>query len=180
MEVTGLRSGFLSLLLTGLVGILTASCTETGNEVSSQAQKEAVFPKTSPRVAEELPNTPDKVPDKKIEFFVDGAAYRTVRWDDLKDLTQDSFGTGMADQQAGYYLLDVVKFAGISKGRTLTLYGRGDSPRKLIWPDIENPQNKILMGLTHRGTIKVIAANAKIMNRDAWVRHLYKIEVVTR
>ncbi len=180
MEYIGFRAGFLGLILTGLIAILIASCTETGNEVSSQVRKEAVSTKTSPRVAEELPNTPDEVPDKKIEFFVDGAAYRTLRWDALKGLKQDSFGTGMEDQQAGYYLMDVLKSVGLRKGRTLILYGRGDSPRKLTWRDIENPENKILVGLTHRGTIKVISGNAKIMNRDAWVRHLYRIEVATR
>jgi hypothetical protein len=168
------------LILMGLVVILTASCGETGNEAASEGRKEAASQKPSPRVAEELPNSPDKISDKKIEFFVDGATHRTLQWDDLKDLRQDSFGTGLEDQQAGYYLRDVIKLAGIPKGRTLTLYGRGDSPKKLSWTDIENRQNKILLGLTHRGTIKVVAANAKIMNRDAWVRHLYKVEVTTR
>jgi len=180
MKRMGFRTGFLGLILMGLVGILTASCTETGNEVSSQIQKEVMSSKTSPRVVKELPNTPDKVPDKKIEFLVDGATYRTVRWDDLKGLTQDSFGTGMEDQQVGYYLMDVLKSVGLPGGHTLILYGRGDSPRKLNWRDIENPENKILVGLTHRGTIKVISRNQKIMNRDAWVRHLYKVEVATR
>ena len=113
-----------------------------------------------------------------VEIWQDNQLVRTLAWDELEGLQQHTFSTGLDDEQTGYLLIDVLAQVDITKGKSVTLYGGGNQePTRLGWKAMANPQNQIIMGLTHKGTLKIVAGNFEFLNRDRWVRHLTKIEV---
>jgi hypothetical protein len=113
-----------------------------------------------------------------VEIWQEGRLIHTLRWEEFAALPTYSFNTGLDDAQTGYAFVDALKLAGVTEARSVTLYGRGlAEPVRLSWKLIANPANQILLGLTHKNTMKVVANNVELLNRDRWVRHLYKIEV---
>ncbi len=113
-----------------------------------------------------------------VEIWQEGRLIHTLRWEELSALPTHSFNTGMEDAQTGYAFIDALKLAGVTEARSVTLYGRGlAEPVRLSWAIVANPANQILLGVTHKETMKVVANNVELLNRDRWVRHLYKIDV---
>jgi len=113
-----------------------------------------------------------------VEIWQEGRLIHTLRWEELATLPTHSFNTGLDDAQTGYAFADALKLAGVTEARSVTLYGRGlNEPVRLSWTIVADPANEILLGLTHKETMKVVANNVEMLNRDRWVRHLYKIDV---
>lgn len=112
-----------------------------------------------------------------IEIVQDHQALPSLNWEALSGLSKQEFGTGRADVQSGYALLDVLHHLGVQEAKSVTLYGVGMKPVTLAWTDLENPSNQILLGVTHKGTAKVVAGNTAVLNRDGWIRHLVKLEI---
>ena len=154
------------LLFSGLFAILFGSC-EQGRETGVPGGQAAV------RIAGEGP-PPIREP---IEVLIDGKPYREFRWAELSVLQEDQFQTGLQDTQTGYLLIDVLEFLEIPPAQSVTLYGLGLKPVTLHWDEIRSRDNQILLGLTHKGTAKVISGNPSILNRDGWVRHLTRIHI---
>ena len=59
----------------------------------------------------------------------------------------------------------------------MTLHGVSRKPVSLDWGVVARRDNRVLLGLTHKGTFKVVAGNSNILNRDGWVRHMVKLVV---
>ncbi|HEY5649504.1 MAG TPA: hypothetical protein VIU33_08395, partial [Nitrospiria bacterium] len=110
-----------------------------------------------------------------LAVFVDDQSIASIRWQDLKTLDKGEFNTGREDVQTGYYLSDVIRFLDVDQPTAVTLHGVTRKPVSLEWDVVAQRDNRILLGLTHKGTFKVVAGNTKILNRDGWVRHMDKM-----
>lgn len=152
------------LISIGLLVIVTNSCSQETGTPGGQAGT-----RSSGRGEAREP--------QPIEVLIDGKPHRDLRWQELQGLQEEQFGTGLTDVQAGYRLADVLAYLDIDSARSVTLYGPGLKPVTLKWEEIVNRENKVLLGLTHKGTAKVVAGNPAVLNRDGWVRHLLKMDV---
>lgn len=157
----------LSLLFTGFIVILLGSCSRETGVPGGQAATRSVG------AGESLEREP-------VEIVVDGTPRPPLRWLDLKGLREDRFNTGREDVQIGYPLADVLAFLGVESAGSVTLHGVGLKPITLNGEEIRDRKNQIIMGLTHKGTVKVVAGNPSILNRDGWIRHLVKMEIHER
>jgi hypothetical protein len=155
----------LILLCAGVIAILLGSCNRETGVPGGQAAARSVG---AGGVLERQP----------IEILMDGKPHGIFRWQELEGLQEAEFGTGLDDVQKGYPLVDVLARLEIREAKAVTLYGPGLKPVTLRWDEIVNRENKILMGLTHKGTVKVVAGNPAVLNRDGWVRHLLKMDVL--
>ncbi|MBI3620662.1 MAG: hypothetical protein HY208_00540 [Nitrospirae bacterium] len=130
------------------------------------------------QAASKIAGEDGKADPPPVEIWQEGRLIHTLRWDELAALPTHSFNTGMDDAQTGYAFVDALKLAGVTEARSVTLYGRGlADPVRLSWKLIANSNNQILLGVTHKNTMKVVANNIELLNRDRWVRHLYKIQI---
>jgi hypothetical protein len=167
------RRVFLStaaLIFAGLLVTLPTACTQRDQPGTPGGQ-----------AATKIAEHDGTITPAPVEIWQEGKLIHTLAWDELKTLPTQSFNTGMEDAQTGYLFVDALRQVGITEAKSVTLYGRGlNEPVRLGWKAIENPTNQILIGLTHKGTIKIVAGNFESLNRDRWVRHLYKIEIHTQ
>ncbi len=154
------------LLSSAVVVILLAACTAGSTPGVPGAQ--AVATRTG--AGERIERPP-------VEILIDGVPQRVLQYDDLRGLPERRFGTGREDVQVGYALDEVLAHLGIESGRAVTLYGVGLTPVTLAWDEVATHENQVLLGLTHKGTMKVVAGNSVVLNRDGWVRHLTRIDV---
>jgi hypothetical protein len=162
-----LRNRLVVLIFVGTLATLPTACgqsdtpgTPGGQAVSKIAEQDGT------------------VTPPPVEIWKEGRLIHTLRWGELAALPTQSFDTGLDDAQTGYALIDVLKLAGVTEAQAVTLYGRAQAkPVRLGWALIANPDSHILLGLTHKNTMKVVANNVELLNRDRWVRHLYKIDV---
>ncbi len=152
------------LLLALLVATLTGSCSNDSGVPGGQAATKSM-------------GQGEPTHRKPVEVLVDGEALRLLSWKELDGLSEDRFGTGMEDFQVGYPLVDVVAYLGIESAQAVTLYGVGIKPVTLRWEEISDRDNQVILGLTHKGTLKVVAGNPNILNRDGWVRHVARIDI---
>ena len=158
------------LILTGLLATLPAACAQSDAPGTPGGQAATRITGAEGRGGSVSPSP--------VEIWSGGRLAHTLQWDELSSLPTQSFNTGLEDAQTGYPLVDVLRHVGITEGPGVTLYGRdAKKPLQLSWAALADPANQLLMGLTHKGTIKVVAGNSAFINRDRWVRHLYKIEI---
>jgi len=161
------RRLFLGLIFIGTIATLASACgkSDTPGTPGGQAASKVV-------------GQDGTVTPPPVEIWQEGRLIHTLRWEELAALPSQSFNTGLDDAQTGYTFIDALKLAGVTEARSVTLYGRGQAePVRLSWRIIANPANQILLGLTHKNTMKVVANSVELLNRDRWVRHLYKIDV---
>jgi hypothetical protein len=159
-----------TLILTGLLATLPAACAQSDAPGTPGGQAATKITGAEGRGGAVTPSP--------VEVWQRGALVRTLQWSDLAALPTQSFNTGMEDAQTGHPLVELLRQAGITEAQRVVLHGRdAKKPLQLTWPEIADPANQVLVGLTHKGTIKVVAGNSALINRDRWVRHLYKIEV---
>lgn len=119
---------------------------------------------------------PTRLPEP-IEIVQDDATSRTLRWEELAAIPQQEFSTGLEDVQKGYPLADVVRAVAAHAPGAVTLHGVGLRPVTLSWAEVAASENHVLLGVTHKGTAKIVAGNPALLNRDNWIRHLTKIEL---
>lgn len=122
---------------------------------------------------------PPRLPEP-IEIVQPGAPQRRLTWDELAAIPQQEFSTGLEDVQKGYPLAEVVRAVAVTEPVAVTLHGVGLRPVTLNWTEVAAPDNHVLLGVTHKGTAKVVAGNPALLNRDGWIRHLTKIELHAR
>ena len=158
------RCAISRLLLALLIATLINSCSNDSGVPGGQAATKSLG----------QGETPQREP---VEILVDGKALRLLSWKALDGLSEDRFGTGMEDFQVGYPLIDVIAHLGIESAQAVTLYGVGIKPVTLSWEEIMERDNQVILGLTHKGTLKVVAGNPRILNRDGWVRHVVKMDI---
>lgn len=162
-----IRDLFLGLIFVGTIVTLATACgrSDTPGTPGGQAASKVV-------------GQDGVVTPPPVEIWQEGRLISTLRWEELAALPKESFNTGLEDAQTGYAFVDALKLAGVTEARSVTLYGRGRAePVRLDWRIVADPANHILLGLTHKNTMKVVANNLELLNRDRWVRHLYKIDV---
>jgi hypothetical protein len=158
------------LILTGLLATLPSACAQSDAPGTPGGQAATRITGAEGRGGAVTPSP--------VEIWSEGRLVHTLQWDELSSLPTQSFSTGLEDAQTGHPLVDVLRQTGITKAQSIVLYGRdAKKPLQLNWPEVTDPANQVLVGLTHKGTIKVVAGNSALINRDRWVRHLYKIEV---
>lgn len=155
---------FRRLLFSTLTAILLVSCSQGEGVPGGQAGSKPLGPAGVP-------------PREPVEVLVDGQLLRSLAWSDLEGLPMGEFNTGREDVQTGYYLSEVVKYLGVEKVSSVTLHGVTRRPISLDWEVVRNKENTILVGLTHKGTFKVVAGNTAILNRDGWVRHVVTMNI---
>ncbi|MEW6325124.1 MAG: hypothetical protein AB1515_07030, partial [Nitrospirota bacterium] len=154
-------SGGLALLFIGLLVTLPLACARDDSPGAPGGQ-----------AAAKIADRGGIVTPSPVEIWQDGRLIHVLRWEELQSLQTVSFNTGLADEQTGHLLADALRHVGADEGKTVSLYGRGmNEPLKLSWNVIENPANQIVIGVTHKNTVKVVAGNFEFMNRDRWVRH---------
>ena len=159
-----------ALISAGLLVTLLSACTQRDEPGAPGGQ-----------AATKIAEHDGTVTPAPVEIWQEGKLVHTLAWDELKTLPTQLFNTGLDDAQTGYLFVDVLRQVGITEATAVTLYGRGvNEPVRLSWKAVANPTNQILMGLTHKGTIKIVAGNFEPLNRNRWVRHLYKIDIDTR
>jgi hypothetical protein len=157
------------LLLLGLLATLPAACAQSEAPGTPGGQAATKITGAEGRGGSVTPSP--------VEIWHEGRLVRTLQWDELSSLPTESFNTGLEDAQTGHPLVEVLRQAGVNNAKSVLLYGRdAKKPLQLAWAEIADPANQVLMGLTHKGTVKVVAGNSALINRDRWVRHLYKIE----
>jgi len=166
-STTTFRNLFLGLIFIGTIATLATACGKSKAPGTPGGQ-----------AASKIVGQDGEVTPPPVEIWQEGRLIHTLRWEELAALPKESFNTGLEDTQTGYAFVDALKLAGVTEARSVPLYGRGQTePVRLDWRIVANPANKILLGLTHKNTMKVVANNIELLNRDRWVRHLYKIEV---
>lgn len=164
------RSAIPTLLLTLVLATLPAACAQSDAPGTPGGQAATKITGTEGRGGAVTPSP--------VEVWHKGVLVRTLQWSELEALPAQSFSTGLEDAQTGHPLVDVLRHAGITEASSALFYGRdAKKPLQLQWSEIIDPANQVLMGLTHKGTVKVVAGNSALINRDRWVRHLYKIEI---
>lgn len=152
------------LLFIGLAVIFLVSCSQGEGVPGGQAASKSV-------------GSSESTAREPVEVLVDGQPFRMLDWTELEGLSKGEFNTGREDVQTGYYLSDVVKYLGVERVRSVTLHGVSRKPVSLDWEVVRNKENVILVGLTHKGTFKVVAGNTAILNRDGWVRHMVRMNL---
>ncbi len=158
------------LILTSLLATLPAACAQSDAPGTPGGQAASKITGAEGRGGAVTPSP--------VEIWSEGRLVHTLQWDELQALSTQSFDTGLTDAQTGYLLIDVLRQIGVTEAKAVTLYGRGvTEPVRLGWQVVANPANQILMGLTHKGTVKIVAKDIELLDRDRWVRHLYKIEI---
>jgi hypothetical protein len=162
-----IRNLFLGLIFIGTIATLATACGKSGAPGTPGGQ-----------AASKIAGQDGTLTPPPVEIWQEGRLIHTLRWEELAALPRESFDTGLEDTQTGYAFINVLKLAGVTEAQSVALYGRGlAEPVRLNWRIIANPANHILLGLTHKKTMKVVANNVELLNRDRWVRHLYKIDV---
>jgi len=161
------RHPLISLIFIGVIATLPTACGKSDAPGLPGGQ-----------AASKIAGQDGKTSPPPVEIWEGNRLLHTLRWEELSALPTHSFNTGMDDAQTGYAFVDALKLAGVTEARSVMLYGRGlAEPVRLSWKLIANPANQILLGVTHKNTMKVVANNVELLNRDRWVRHLYKIQV---
>lgn len=97
----------------------------------------------------------------------------------LKGLHLYSFKTGLGDRQRGYLLKDIFYRIGITSAVKIKIFSRGARPYQFDWKDVIDSKKGIMLSQTHRNTFKIISSNKKVLPRDKWLKHCYKILVFT-
>ena len=93
--------------------------------------------------------------------MVDGRSEGLLRWQDLQGLKLEEFGTGLADVQSGYPLIDVLSYLGIDRGQSVTLYGMGMNAVTLKWEEIDRTKAVWIFTpsshkTSHRGQVRTV------------------------
>jgi hypothetical protein len=162
-----IRDLFLGLIFVGTIVTLATACGKSDAPGTPGGQ-----------AASKVVGQDGAVTPPPVEIWQEGRLMYLLRWEELAALPKESFDTGLEDAQTGYAFVDALKLAGVTEARSVALYGRGQAePVRLDWRIVADPANHILLGLTHKNTMKVVANNLELLNRDRWVRHLYKIDV---
>jgi hypothetical protein len=164
MPLPSTRTRPAALLCLALVVIVVAGCSRT---------PEAGVPGGQAGVRQLGPAKPPE----PIAIVQDGAPQRMLRWEELAAIPEQEFSTGLEDVQRGYPLAEVVRAVAVTEPGAVTLHGVGLRPVTLTWTEVAAPDNHVLLGVTHKGTAKVVAGNPALLNRDGWIRHLTKIEL---
>lgn len=119
-----------------------------------------------------------KKPEERIYVYLNGTHYGSFSIDFLSDLPEVSFKTGLSDIQKGVFLYAVLNRMGIFEAKKVIIKGLGSPPVEIMWKDLIDREKKILISVTHRGTLKVVSDDPKLIKRKEWPRHIVSIDVL--
>lgn len=119
--------------------------------------------------------------DFELDVFFDGKLKATIGPAVFEKLTLSSFRTAWGGEAFGPRLSEVLKEAGITKGKKVKVSGSGKhagvAELVIPWEDVQNEDHRLTLALTSRGALKLVGSGEKYASREMQVHDIFKIEV---
>ena len=125
------------------------------------------------------------VPAGSIPLYLNGELVATFAPGDLDHLGMMSFvESEQGKTEEGWLLRDVVLLH-VSEGFLtpdsviIVSSASREKSAQLTWEEIQDLENKVLLDLSGRGTLKLVSRLEKLDTRDEWVQDVDRIEIET-
>ncbi len=121
-----------------------------------------------------------------IPIYLDGLFTGSFTADDLAPFPRSSFNDAEeGKEQSGWLLRDAVELRvqGRSLGPGSTVTVSSSSRQKSVqmsWAEAGDPANLVILAVSGRGTLKLVAKQGTASPRDRWVQDVDRIEVTSR
>ncbi len=120
-----------------------------------------------------------------IPIYLDGLFAGSFSADDLAGYPRQSFADAEeGKEQSGWLLRDAIELRvqGRSLGPASTVTVSSSSRQRSIqlsWAEVDDPANEVILAVSGRGTLKLVAKQGTAAPRDRWVQDVDRIEVTT-
>ncbi len=129
---------------------------------------------------------PAAIPPGSLPIYLNGKLAGSVSPDDLTPLPKVSFvDAAEGKEQDGWLLRDVILLRvsrrDLKPAAVITVSSSVRSKEAAVtWAEADEAANKVMLDLSNRGTLKLVALQGKLANRDAWVQDADRVEVESR
>ena len=124
-------------------------------------------------------------PVGSIPIYLNGELVASFAQDDMDHLSIMSFvEMEEGKTEEGWLLRDVVLIhvnEDLLTPDTVIIVSSASREKsaRLIWEEVQDPENMVLFDLSGRGTLKLVSRLEKLDTRDEWVQDVDKIEIET-